>query len=62
LAPSDFELCPTLKEFLAGRRFKSDDEVKDDVKAWLNGLAAEGYDEGIQQTRHRLCQMYESWW
>jgi hypothetical protein len=41
LAPSDFHFFPKLKEFLGGRRFKSDKEVKDAVKAWLNGLAAE---------------------
>jgi hypothetical protein len=41
LAPSDFHLFPKLKEFLGGRRFKSDEEVKDGVKGWLNGLAAE---------------------
>jgi hypothetical protein len=37
-----------LKEFLGGRRFKSDEEVKDAVKEWLNGLEAV-YDEGIQK-------------
>jgi hypothetical protein len=37
LAPSDFHLFPTLKEFLGGRRFKSYEEVRDDVKEWLNG-------------------------
>jgi histone-lysine N-methyltransferase SETMAR len=47
LAPSDFHLFPKLKEFLGGRRFKSDEEVKDAVKEWLNGLAAEVYVEGI---------------
>jgi histone-lysine N-methyltransferase SETMAR len=47
LAPSDFHLFPTLTEFLDGRRFKNNEEVKDDVKQWLNGLAAEVYDEGI---------------
>jgi limonene-1,2-epoxide hydrolase len=25
------------------------EEVKDDVKTWLNGLAAEDYDAGIQR-------------
>jgi len=49
LAPSDFHLFPTLKEFLGGRRFLSDEEVKDAVKQWLNGMAAEVYDEGIQK-------------
>jgi transposase len=39
LAPSDFHLFPKLKECLGGRRFKRDEEVKDAVKEWLNGLA-----------------------
>jgi histone-lysine N-methyltransferase SETMAR len=56
LAPSDFHLFPKLKEFLGGRHFKSD-EVKDAVKEWLNGLAAEVYDEGTQKlvTRYDKC-------
>jgi histone-lysine N-methyltransferase SETMAR len=49
LAPNDFHLFPKLKKFLGGRRFKSDKVVKDAVKEWLNGLAAEVYDEGIQK-------------
>jgi hypothetical protein len=46
-----------LKEFLGGRRFKSDEEVKDVVREWLNGLAAEVCDEGIQKlvTRYDKC-------
>jgi histone-lysine N-methyltransferase SETMAR len=36
LAPSDFHLFPKLKEFLGDRRFKSDEEVKDAIKEWLN--------------------------
>jgi len=47
MAPSDFHLFPTLKEFLDGRRFKNNEEVKDAVKQWLNGLSSEVYDEGI---------------
>jgi hypothetical protein len=54
LAPSDFHLFPKLKEFLGGRRFKSDEEVKDAIKEWLNGLAAEVYDEGIVKLLSRL--------
>jgi histone-lysine N-methyltransferase SETMAR len=49
LAPSDFLLFPKLKEFLGGSRFKSDEEMKDAVKEWLNGLAAEVYGEDIQK-------------
>jgi hypothetical protein len=57
LAPSDFHLFPKLEEFLGGRRFKSDVEVKDAVKELLNGLAAVIYDEGIQKlvTRYDKC-------
>jgi histone-lysine N-methyltransferase SETMAR len=54
LAPSDFHLFPKLKEFLGCRRFKSDEEVKDAVKEWLNGLAAEVYGEGIVKLLSRL--------
>jgi hypothetical protein len=54
LALSDFHLFPKLKEFLGGRRLKSVEEVKDDVKEWLNGLAAEVYDEGIVKLLSRL--------
>jgi histone-lysine N-methyltransferase SETMAR len=57
LAPSDFHLFPKLKEFLGGRRFKSYEKVKDAAKEWLNGLAAEVYDEDIQKlvTRYDKC-------
>jgi histone-lysine N-methyltransferase SETMAR len=54
LAPSDFHLFPKLKEFLGSRCFKSDEEVKDAIKEWLNGLAAEVYDKGIVKLLSRL--------
>jgi hypothetical protein len=37
-----------MKIYLVGRRFSSNEEVKDAIKELLNGLAAEVYDEGIQ--------------
>jgi histone-lysine N-methyltransferase SETMAR len=49
LAASDFHLFPAVKEFLGGRCFKSDEEMKDAMKEWLNGLAAEVCDEGVQK-------------
>jgi len=49
LAPSDCHFFPTLKAFFGGRRFTSNEEVKNVVKHWLTGLAAEVYDEGIQK-------------
>jgi hypothetical protein len=38
-----------MKEFFVARCFKSNEEVKDAVKQWSNGLAAEVYDKGIQK-------------
>jgi hypothetical protein len=57
LAPSDFHLFPKFKEFLGGRRFRSDETVKDAVKEWLNRQAAEVYDEDTQKrvTRYDTC-------
>jgi hypothetical protein len=49
LAQSEVHLFPKLKEFLGGRHFKSDEAVKDAVKQWLNRLAVELDDEGIQK-------------
>jgi hypothetical protein len=59
LAPSYFQPFPTLKEFLGGRRFKSDEEAQDSVKERLNVLAAEVNDEGIQKlvARYDRCLM-----
>jgi len=47
-----------MKEFLVERHFKSNEEVKDAVKQWSNGLAAEVYDKGIQ----KLITQYACWW
>jgi len=49
LASSNFHLFPTLTEFLGGRCFKSNEEVKKAVQQWLNGQATEVYDNGIQK-------------
>lgn len=54
LAPSDYHLFPKLKEHLSGRRFCSDDEVKDEVLRFLKGMAASWYDMGIIKLPQRL--------
>jgi hypothetical protein len=56
LVPSDFHFFPTLKEFLCVRRCKSNDEVEDAIKEWLNVLAAEVYDEDT----HKLFTGYDN--
>jgi histone-lysine N-methyltransferase SETMAR len=47
LAPSDFHLFSKMKEFLGSKRMATDEEMKETVKDWLNGLAADFHDEGI---------------
>ena len=47
--PEVISLFPNTEGVLGGRRFKSDEEVRDAIKAWLHGLAAEVYGEGIQK-------------
>ncbi|CAG5041754.1 unnamed protein product [Parnassius apollo] len=49
LAPSEYYLSPKFKKHLNGQRFRCDDEVKNEVKCFLNGLAAEFYEIGIQK-------------
>jgi hypothetical protein len=47
LAPSDFHLFPKMNEFLCSKWMTTDEEVKEPVTDWLNGLAANFYDKGI---------------
>jgi len=54
LAPCDYHLFPKLKERLAGRRFSDDDEVNFAVQRFLNVMAANWYDMGIQKLPLRL--------
>jgi hypothetical protein len=43
-----------MKEFLGSERMVTEDEVKETVSDWLNGLAADFYDEGIVKLVERL--------
>jgi len=49
LALSDSHFFPTLKEFVCATRFRSDEEVIEAVKVWLNGLSEAVYDEGTKK-------------
>jgi histone-lysine N-methyltransferase SETMAR len=53
LAPSDFHLFSKLKEFLGGKRMATD-EGKETVTDYLNGLAADFYDVGINKLVQHL--------
>ena len=51
LAPSDYHLFGPLKEALRGRRFTSDQEVKETVHKWLAAQPKTLFSEGIR----KLC-------
>ena len=53
LALSDFHLFRHIKEFLGGKRFATDDEMKNAVQDWLSSQAADDYDLGIQKLVER---------
>lgn len=57
LAPSDFHLFPKLKEFLGGKQFGNDDELKEAVTTWLKSFAADEYNDGIEKLvpRYNKC-------
>jgi len=57
LASSNFQLFPSLTEVLGGRCFKSNEEVKDALQQWLNGLAAKVNDIGIQNSPHAMTNI-----
>jgi hypothetical protein len=52
--PSNFQLSPKIKERLGGKWMAIDEEVKETVTDWLNGLVADCYDEGIVKLVQRL--------
>jgi hypothetical protein len=43
-----------MNEFLGGKHMETDEEVKETVTDWLNGLAADFYDKGIVKLLQRL--------
>jgi len=49
LAPSDYHLFGPLKEALRGRRFTSDQELKEAVHAWLTAQPKTFFSEGINK-------------
>jgi len=49
LPPSDYHLFLHLKEFLGGKRFDDDDELKDAVQKLLTSQVATFYEEGTQK-------------
>lgn len=59
LAPSDYHLFTKLKEYLGGKHFSDDDEVKIEAENWLKGVARDFYDTGIKKLVPRLEKCIE---
>ncbi|XP_055950857.1 histone-lysine N-methyltransferase SETMAR-like [Argiope bruennichi] len=53
MVPSDYKLFPSMKKFLAGRKFCSDIEVISDTTAYFGALEGSSYRQGIQAFAHR---------
>ena len=49
LAPGDYHLFLCVKKFLAGQRLRCDQDRKHVLQDWLEGLAANLFEEGIQK-------------
>ncbi|EFN75682.1 hypothetical protein EAI_16949, partial [Harpegnathos saltator] len=54
-APSDYFLFPRLKQWLAGKRFYSN-EVKLETNAYFEGLDTEHYKTGIEMLADRYTK------
>ena len=59
LAPSDFHLFPNLKSFLAGKRFRSNEEVIDAVDGYLEDLEESHFQAGIEKQEKRWAKCIE---
>ena len=59
LAPSDFHLFGPLKNALRGRRFASDDEVKEAVHDWLRSQPQTFFSNGIKKFTDRWAKCIE---
>jgi hypothetical protein len=56
------EICfPEMKEFLGGSKMAMNKEVRESLSVWLNGLAADFFDEMIVKLVQRLgrCSYYK---
>ena len=53
LAPSDYQLFPNMKTWLATQRFYDDADLQAGVNELLKSQAATFYDDGINKIMHR---------
>jgi transposase len=58
LAPSDYHHFPNLKNYLRGKHFESEEEVKEEVNNWIHSLPQNFFEQGIDAllTRSKKCK------
>ena len=59
LAPSDYFLFRVMKEFLRGKRFSSDEEVKEEVTTWFEEQSKDFFSRGIKSLQQKWATCIE---
>lgn len=59
LAPSDFYLFRNLKKYLRGRRFRDDEELKEETEAWFAGQEETFFFRGIASLKEKWGKCIE---
>ena len=58
LAPSDYFLFRVTKKFLRGKRFSSDEEVKEAVTTWFEEQSKDFFSRGIKSLQQKWAKVY----
>jgi len=59
LAPSDFHLFVSLKTHMVGKKFSTDEEVKQEVLNWKREMTGEFFEEDVKKLVPRLATCIE---
>ena len=59
LAPSDYFLFRVMKKFLRGKRFSSDEEVKEAVTTWFEQQSKDFFSRGIKSLQQKWAKCIE---
>ena len=59
LAPSDYFLFRVMKKFLRGKRFSSDEEVKEAVTTWFEEQSKDFFSRGIKSLQQKWAKFIE---
>lgn len=58
LAPSDYFLFRVMKKFLRGKRFSSDEEVKEAVTTWFEEQSKDFFFRGVNVVATKVGEVY----